>query len=145
MKLVLDQKTWKEIDGEAAEGAERPHIVLLPLVPWDEALAARRKAVLEWDVPAAATVTVVSEELTKSSVDWVMRVIEARLMRGDEVIEVRLGTFYVMLEYWAGAMWRGPLDTYTAHQAEILAGLSSGRPDWSRREIIALYQLYESA
>ncbi len=144
MRLVLEQQTWHELDPEAAVAAELPHIVLVPVAPWGEDLAARRQQVLNWNLPPGATTKVVYEQLVKSSVEWPMRLIEQHVMRGQEVVEVRLCAFYVLLEYWAGVIWRGPLSTFTPERDAIVAAVSGGRPDWRRREIIALYQLYES-
>jgi hypothetical protein len=144
MRLVLEQQTWPELAPDAAATAEQPHIVLIPPAPWQEDLVARRLEVLSWNLPPGTTTKVLYEELIKSSVDWPMRMIEQHVARGDEVVEVRLYAFYVLLEFWAGVIWRGPLATFSPRRAEIVAAVSGGRPDWRRREIIALHQLYES-
>jgi len=144
MRLVLEQQTWNEVSPEQAAAAALPHIVLVPAAPWGEDLAARREEILRWNVLPEMTTEVVYEELVKSHVDWPMRLVEQRVLRGAEVVEVRLAAFYILLEFWAGAIWRGPLATFTAQRAAILTAVSGGRPDWRRREIIALAQLYES-
>jgi hypothetical protein len=145
MRLVLEQQTWPEHELDAATRAELPHIALLQPTPWGEDVAVRRQQVVNWNLPPDATLEMTGEQLVKSSVGWPMRLIEAQVMRGNEVVEVRVCAFYVLLEYWAGAIWRGPLGTFTEKRDEIIAAVSGGRPDWRRREIIALFQLFESA
>ena len=144
MRLVLEQQTWTELKLEEAASAELPHIVLVPAIPWYEETPALRQEVVSWNLPPEATIKVIREDLIKSSVEWPMRLVEAHVMRGDAVVEARVYAFYVLLEYWAGVIWRGPLAMFDAKHDEIVVAVSGGRPDWRRRDLIAMYQLYES-
>lgn len=143
MRLILEQKKWKELPAEQAAGAELPHIVIHPGLPWEEERPAKLKTLYEWNAPAGTTLSIVSEQQASSSVDWPLRIVEALLVREGDVVEARVIVVYTILEYWTAAMWRGPKATLDAERERIMKALTSGRPDWRRREIVALWQLYQ--
>jgi hypothetical protein len=143
MRLVLEQKSWSELEAAEAASAPLPHIAIHPSAPWDDERAERRREVVEWNLPAGATVKVIGEERCVSMVDWPLRLVEARVMKGGEVVEARWIAFYGMLELMAAAMWRGSPAELESRRDKIRKALVSGRPDWRTREIVALAQLYE--
>ena len=143
MQLMLDKNKWTEIERDQATSAPLPHIVLYPSEPRLVEPRQWKKSVIEWNLPPGASLSIVSDEPSKSLVEWPGSTVEARVLLAGEVVEARLLVVYHILESFAAAMWSGPLATLEANRASILKALQSGRPDWRRREIIALYQLWE--
>jgi hypothetical protein len=143
MQLMLEKNKWTEIERDQAAGAPLPHIVLFPSEPKLTEPRQWKKSVLEWNLAPGATLVILSDEPSKSSVEWPGSTVEARVMRAGDVVEARLLVVYHVLESVAAVMWRGPLATPDADRARITKALQSGRPDWRRREIIAIYQLWE--
>jgi len=108
-----------------------------PLVPLPDDPRAFVAAVMARDVPAAASVKLVSESEARSTIGWPMRIIEAQVKSGATV-EHRIGGFYELHE-WAGqVLVRIPGDTDMAvARPEIVQLLATGRPTWRSREVIA--------
>jgi hypothetical protein len=144
MKLSLEaQSTWPVVERAAAGTTPTPHIVIHPGDPLPDDMRSWKKHLVEWSLPAGASARTVSDARDKSLVEWPIDVIEVHVERGGDVVEARLVAVYYVLEYCAAAMWRGPAAQLQSDRARIVGVLASGRPDWRRREIIALSQLYE--
>ncbi len=95
----------------------------------------------EWQTRVAASDMAVGSRVRlgrtiehTTATGWPLRMVEAMLLRGDteEVLEVRLCAFYTFLEHAAVAIARAAdAASLDAAGPELLAVLTSGRPDWS--------------
>ncbi len=143
MRLVLEQKSWSEVDAQSAAAAALPHIVIQPSVVRADDHELRRKQFVEWGLPADAQIEILTTSLAQSLVHWPVRLVEVQVKRGTKIVEARLVAIYGILEYLVAAMWRGKPAELAAKRDKIVTALISGRPDWRGREIVALAELYE--
>jgi hypothetical protein len=74
---------------------------------------------------------------------WPLRLVGARVLDGDRLIEVRIGAFYRFFEYGAVALaCAAPGETVDDVMREAVEILSTAEPDFSS-EVVAVHQLWE--
>jgi len=117
--------------------------ISLIITPLDELLNPRtfRERVVSSALPAFSRLEVLSDERGMSRYEWPVEIVESQIVEGKTVIESRINVLYTMLEWSAAAIVRGQPARVAAERERALRVLMSGRPDWSRPEIIAIAQL----
>ncbi|MGN6107283.1 MAG: tetratricopeptide repeat protein [Kofleriaceae bacterium] len=96
------------------------------------------------DAPRGARVQLGRTLDLSTSSGWPLRLVEAELATADgEIVEVRLCAFYTFMEHAAAAIVRTQSRArMEAHGKDLLAILSTGRPDW-RGEPSCLAELWD--
>jgi hypothetical protein len=116
-------------------------LIITPLEEIASREVAWKERVLRIALPAFTEVEVLSDAPGESLLAWPIDIIDSRIVEAGDVIETRLTVLYTMLEWCAAAILRGTPARIAAERDRALRVLLSGRPDWSRPEVVALAQL----
>jgi hypothetical protein len=149
MKLVVREVSpWpvQTVGGTPLDLSRELSIIITPMEDRMERWAGWRERVLRAGVPAFARVEVTCDQPSTSALDWPVHVIDSTIVGADgKVIEARVSVLYAMLEWCAAVIFRGRPARVAAERERAMRVLRSGRPDWSRPEIVALAQLQRAS
>lgn len=143
LKLVIEELSPWPVHFVGSGTYDPRHEISLIITPLDELLNPRafRERVITAAMPAFSRAEVLGERQALSRDEWPVEVIDSQIVEGKTIVEARINVLYNMLEWSAAAIFRGRPARVAAERDRALRVLMSGRPDWSRPEIIAISQL----
>jgi hypothetical protein len=133
-------QAWRAVSATRVE-APGFAIELLGMQPLPDDLDAWITAVLDRDLPISATIARGPAADRATELGWPMRLVDARVARGADALEIRVAAFYRFFEYGAVALGRAAAPVARAQAEAALAILATAEPDWSD-EIVAVHQLW---
>jgi len=113
-----------------------------PLRPIPEDIWYWASSAQEVDLPAGAHTRQVRVQEARTALGWTISIVEKDTIAADgQVLDHRLHVVHVFHEYGTVLSLRGT-QGFEADRDELLEIIAAGRPDFSSKQVVSIYQLF---